>query len=235
MKKIIAIAGSFVLVIGMLALTGCGVKTDYEYDDADKYTAGDLQTSAKIEKIDIDYLAGNVDIVTNSSGEIKVTETANKDLEDEQKVRTWVDGTTLRIKYCAPVKKVSFGDLEKNLTVSIPEKTSLSELQIDMAAGDIHYDSVLAEKLSIDAAAGNIVLSLKNVPKETDIDAAAGDVKIKVPEDSGIKLELDKAAGDFKCVLPHVSNEDKEEITIGDGSNEMNIDIAAGDVSISAL
>ncbi|MBQ3925072.1 MAG: hypothetical protein II696_06115, partial [Firmicutes bacterium] len=62
MKKIIAIAGSFVLVIGMLALTGCGVKTDYEYDDADKYTAGDLQTSAKIEKIDIDYLAGNVDI-----------------------------------------------------------------------------------------------------------------------------------------------------------------------------
>ena len=60
-------------------------------------------------------------------------------------------------------------------------------------------------------------------------------MKIKVPEDSGIKLELDKAAGDFKCDLPHVSDEDKEEITIGDGSNEMNIDIAAGDVSISAL
>ena len=104
-----------VLMIAAFCLAGCGATVNYTYDDADKYTAGDREISDSIDKLNIDYAAGDVDIKTVPGKTVSVKETANRDLEEDQKVHTRVDGSTLYVKFCASGEGMSFKDIEKHL------------------------------------------------------------------------------------------------------------------------
>lgn len=235
MKKIVMIAATAALMISVFMLTGCGVKADMTYDNADKYTAGDVEIADTIHEIDVDYIAGDIDIISGSSDKITVHETAEKDLDEDHMVHTWVDGKKLYIKYCASDNDLDFTGMEKHLTITVPDGTDLSEFKLDAAAGNITVKDIKTEELNIDAAAGDIALTLKDLPKETDIDAAAGNIKIQMPEAAGVTLKFDNAVGDFDCNIPYVKNEDNDEYVFGDGSHQISIDMAAGDLEIRKL
>ncbi|MBR6444425.1 MAG: DUF4097 family beta strand repeat protein [Firmicutes bacterium] len=238
-----------VLALAALSLAGCST-LDYSYENADKYTAGDKVIADKIDKIDLDYVAGNVDITAAVGNAISVKETANRELEEKEMVHTWVDGTTLRIKYCASDCGMSVEDLEKNLTLAVPKNIGLDEMKLDLAAGDLKADlgkigkfkldaaagdldvtAAGVKVFDVDAAAGNCTFDFAKAPGKTSIDAAAGDIKIKLPKDCDLTLKIDMAAGDLNFDLPF-KKKDKAYVC-GNGSSVMSIDCAAGDINIT--
>ena len=248
MKKKICLC-LMVLALAALSLAGC-MKLDYSYENADKYTAGDRVVADKIDKIDVDYVAGDVDITAAVGSAVSVKETANRELEEDEMVHTWVDGTTLRIKYCASDCGMSIEDLKKNLTLAVPKNMGIEEMKLDLAAGDLKADlgkigkfkldaaagdldvtAAEVKMFDVDAAAGNCAFDFAKVPVKTVIDAAAGDIKVKLPKKCDLTLKIDLAAGDLNYDLPF-EKEDKSYMC-GNGSNEMSIDCAAGDVNIT--
>lgn len=225
------------MMLAAVAFTGCGTlsTSDIEYDDADKYTAGDREITDKIDSIEIEYVAGDIEIKSEGSGKVTVKETSSKDLEEDQKIHTWVTGTTLKVKYCASGVDVDLNDLDKELLITVPKDFDLADIDIDSAAGNLKIDRISVQNLDIDMAAGDLDLIFAKVPKTTDIDAAAGDVTITIPEDSGLTIESDTAVGGFSCEIPFITDNDKEEYILGDGSNELSLDAAAGDIKIKKL
>ena len=249
MKKRIGLCLA-VLMTAAFCLAGCGTDVSYTYDDNDKYMAGDREITDKIEKIDIDYLVGDVDIKAVPTETVSVKETAKGELEPEQKVHTWVDGSTLYVKFCGSGEDLSFKELQKHLTLKIPETAALAGLKADIAAGDLDVGLKNCSEIDLDAAAGNIRLTAEKVrefdadaaagdceflfgkaPREAAIDAAAGDVSVQLPKNSNLTLKADIAAGDFRYDLP--LKKAGEKYVCGTGKNKMKIDCAAGDVLIT--
>ena len=248
MKKIcLCIA---VLVAMTFCLAGC-MNLDYSYENADKYTAGDRVIGNKIDKIDVDYVAGDVKIMAAPASAVSVKETANRDLEEEEMVHTWVDGTTLRVKYCASDCGMSIKDLEKELTLAVPKDIRLNGMKLDLAAGDLNADLGKIDEFKLDAAAGNLDITAAEVkkfdvdaaagdceftfaktPEDTNIDAAAGNIKIKLPKQCDLTLKIDMAAGDFHYYDIMFTKKGKAYVC-GNGSNEMSIDCAAGDITVT--
>ena len=67
MKKVKGIVCVAALAVAVGCLNGCsfsiGMKSSYKYSDSDKYAVGDVEITDKIDKLDIDYLSGDVKIV----------------------------------------------------------------------------------------------------------------------------------------------------------------------------
>ena len=73
------VAGAMALIVpSTLCLTGCSFglinTVSYQYENADKYTAGDREIDDTITKINIDYLAGDVKVRGTDTDIIKVDE-----------------------------------------------------------------------------------------------------------------------------------------------------------------
>ena len=105
-KKFIYIAA---LAGAIGCLSGCNYesKTSYMYDNADKYTAGNREISDKIENIDIDYMSGDIELLATDTDSISIKETTNKTVDSDLQVHTWVDGTTLRVRFCESARNLS--------------------------------------------------------------------------------------------------------------------------------
>jgi DUF4097 and DUF4098 domain-containing protein YvlB len=217
-------------VMMLICLSGCSVKLNYNYDNADKYIPGDREITEKIENIDIDYMAGNVTVKGDKTTAVTVMETSKTEIDDKLKVHTWVDGSTLHVKYCAAGKGLSIKDLKKTLEITVPADVKLSDLSIDASAGDVDVTAESIGKLAIDISSGNMKLSADKVPEKSEIDAAAGNVEIYMPEKTDMTLKADISAGDFNSEIPFTKKGDA--YIFGNGKSRMDIDASAGNINI---
>ena len=89
------------------------------YPNAEKYSIGDASVSDTVNNLFIDWTARKVTVEYYDGKEITVSETANRSLSEDDKLRWWLDGKTLRIRYIKDGITLTFG-LDKTLTVSLP-------------------------------------------------------------------------------------------------------------------
>ena len=141
------IAGALALIVpSTLCLTGCSFGVfntfTYTYDNSEKYTAGDREIDDKITAIDIDYVSGDVTLNGSDTDKVTVKETSNKDLDDAHKVHTWVDGSTLYVRYCESAKSINFNNINKKLELSIPGAQELDNLNVKISSGDLKCSGV---------------------------------------------------------------------------------------------
>ena len=213
MKAFKIISYTFLLAAITIVLSGCslGMKTNYEYKNAEKFTAGDRNIKDQIEVIDIDYRSGDIVLTGTSSDEVTIHETAKVDLDEKRQVHTWVDGKTLYIRYCASAKGLDLEDLEKHLEIGIPEKQVLKDLTTAVSSGDLAYSGFETENLSIEASSGEI--KVDTTAKTTDIVASSGDITLKLHGDSEI-VNLETSSGEISVDLEN-SGELKAETSSG--------------------
>ena len=219
----------------LICLSGCTVKLNYNYDKADKYIPGDREITERIENIDIDYMAGNVTVKGDKTTSVTVKETLKTEIEDKLKVHTWVDGSTLHVKYCAAGNGLSIKDLEKSVEITVPADMKLTDLSIDDSAGDVSVDCS-ADNYDIDASAGSITIIQHGESDEVEIDDSAGDVDVTA-ETIG-KLEVDISSGSLDVTAEDVR---KLEADISSGGlkfsadkvpEKSEIDVSSGDIEL---
>ena len=202
------------------------------FANADKYTVGDTEITSTVENLDIDWTSGKVNIEYHAGSGVSVSETANRDTSEDEKLRWWLDGTTLRIKYAKPQLTI-FNNLKKTLTVSLPEGIVLKNVDIDTTSADIGVPSMTADEIKFDTTSGdvNAVITAKklsasstsgdlNVRQDSDINTAhfsstSGALAFTVP--SAEKISMESTSGDISVTVPR---------TVGD----LNLDSTSGSI-----
>ena len=140
----------------------------------------------------VDGLSGKDPLV---SGTVSVPGTG----QVEQKVDTEGDTTTVLLKTTGTViVPIQFGNGEvwDIAIATVPEV----RLSAQMGAGEIHLDSRELNLEAIDASigAGKVEVILPEGPSAVKLSAAVGDLTIRVPEGTPVRLKASSLAGDVQ-------------------------------------
>lgn len=266
MKNFRFITLALTAVMIVCILTGCGGAyvirsgdSASSYPDAGRYSAGDRTFTSPVECIDIDWASGSVRVAAHDEKTVVITETSG-DLADNLKVHSWLEGTTLHIRFCAAGSPGTFfSNLsgKKNLTVMIPENTVLSSfllssasatvdlsgfsadtVDVSSASGDVSACIGSAEALTFDSASGAVDLQVQTAGT-VNIDTSSGDISLSVGQASSVRL--DTASGEAvlrteampgKCTVGTASGNVCLFLP-EDASFTADIDTASGDLDFS--
>ena len=202
-SKILTIA--LVVVLAALAVSAWfafgSTAAGIEYANADKYTAGNTTVKGTVENLDIDWTSGEVNIEYHSGDGIIISETSKKTISEDDKLRWWLDGTTLRIRYAKSGFRISF-NLEKQLTVSLPEGTVLKSADIGSTSGDLKIPYLAADEIRLGSTSGNI--SAITLTGKLTASSTSGDVDVRQTADIDI-VDLDSTSGSISCELVNVN------------------------------
>lgn len=217
MRSINAIKGTIitlVLTAAMSGLTGCTQKLNYVYKDAEKYEAGEREFSDKVESLDINYISGDVTIVSSTSDITTIVETANMELNDEMKVHTWLDGTTLRVRYCASAKGIDREiNLNKKLTITVPADVVQKEVKLDVTSGDVIFTGINAENANFDMTSGGLKIDAEKIDNLV-CESTSGNRDIKVSKPGTLKIHA--TSGNIGLDIDTVPSNTDINVTSGD-------------------
>ncbi len=197
MKKIIAIV-SLVTVLAF-SLTGCMTLRNIPFGNtlanADQYTAGDRSITDKVSGIDIDWASGSVTVKPHDADTIEIHETLSRnDISDDERVQSWVDGTTLRIAYqkTKSASLLSINNVKKDLEVLVPASASYRFLDVDAASAEVNIEGIDTDGLAVNVASGDTVINDTRAEK-ADLSSASGSITMKGC--TADTLEIDTASG----------------------------------------
>ncbi|MBQ8687283.1 MAG: DUF4097 family beta strand repeat protein [Ruminococcus sp.] len=191
MKK--QIAWITVLVSAAALLNGCGT-TVHRYSNGDQYTTGGAELTEEIDRIDIGWDCGDVEIQYHEQDTVSFSESANREQSDKETMRYWLDGDTLHIHYAKSGARIESG-LEKKLTLYIPEHMTEGIFEIETVSADVIINSIAARSVEVDTVSGNFTGILKDRVYELTSDTTSGDIDVQL--DTLDSFEMDSVSGNI--------------------------------------
>lgn len=144
------------IVLGVCAWLMFGkTASGMDYPNADKYSVGNADISGTVNNLFVDWTSGKINIEYHEGSGVTVSETANRTLSEDDKLRWWLDGDTLRIRYAKSGFRVTI-NLEKQLTVSLPLGMVLKSADIGSTSADMNIPSLIADEIRLDSTSGDI-------------------------------------------------------------------------------
>lgn len=215
MKKKMLLAA--LLAAAMLLLCACQAATAYDYANREKYTSGGASITAELKNLEIDWVEGGVTVAYAKTNEITIAETARRALKENEKLCWWLDGDTLRIRY-AQAGEWRFENLNKQLTVTLPEGTALKKADISAVSADICARPFYAETMNFSAVSGRIniecaasALTASSTSGDITLSAAANEItlnstsgKIDAAVEHAVRLKMDTISGKLQAQLGEV-------------------------------
>lgn len=216
MKRIIALLLTGLMLfalLGCISISGLSCSVPVRYTNADKYTAGNFTyESDKVTKVEIEWASGGITL-KNGKGTLSVTENGADSLSEEEQMHWWLDGTTLRIKFCKSGYQMTLDKAfneKKELTIELPDfvdldidvasgkvvaenTLNLGKLNLDTASGGTDIRSLSAKKVKVNAASGRTTFGSVNVSASFEVDTASGG--LTVDRISAGEIEIDSASG----------------------------------------
>ena len=232
MKKILSLILTVCLLCGTI---GCVVISRVtKYANADKYTAGAFTyEEGAVTRIELDWAAGGVTL-RHGTGTLSVSESGGETLSTSERLHWWLDGTTLRIKYCESGFSHVIRAKDKQLTLELPLENRV-DLKIDIASGGIDADALYASSLDVNTASGGMQIGTLDA-KEVNIDSASGGVRIgTVTVDS--RFTVDTASGGLSAERLNAKTVKIDSASGGvslglDTADTVDIDVASGHVTL---
>lgn len=220
MKKLISILLVCTLLCGSF---GCiAIRTINKYANADRYTAGAFTYEAdKVQAVELDWAAGDVTL-KQGTGTLSVSESGGETLSISERLHWWLDGTTLRIKYCESGFSHIIPTKDKDLTLELPENIDLKidiasgrvradtltvkTLDLNTASGGVEIGTLTAREAEIDTASGGVTIGTATIEREFDVDTASGG--LTVDRISAQTIKIDTASGGTTLGLDKVTTVD---------------------------
>lgn len=235
-------------IVACLAVgfTGCKTKchivgiSDYYYENSENYTAGEAELSETVENIDINWVVGSVTVLPHTENTVCLSEESELELAEDIKLRYWLDDTTLRIKFCA-CRKMDFSDLEKDLTVLVPDTLILNNLKVSTLSADVNLsDCAVTQSVKVNTVSGTLNADFSQPLNEFRGDSTSGSFTVIAPSVSRFQvgtvsgvvslsaekepdwLNFDSTSGNINLVLPESSSFTLDyDATSGDLSSEL--------------
>ena len=176
------------------------------YPDADQYTAGNTTVTKPVSNLYVDWTSGRVNIEYHDGTGVIVSEIANRALSEDDMLRWWLDGDTLRIRFAKPGFRISV-NLDKHLTVSLPKGTVLKSADIGTTSGDVFIPALAADDIRLGSTSGSISCTLGGSVKNLEANSTSGSVSLKV---AGAAEEV-KAGSTSGSIYPDLASVNKAE------------------------
>lgn len=222
---VIALVVVLVLLAGWSLFKVNGYAVGSSYPDENKYTVGGGTVSGSVENLDIDWTSGQVNIEYHNGSGFIISETANRDLSEDDKLRWWLDGTTLRIRYAKSGLRINF-NLDKQLTLSMPAGTELKTADIGTTSGDILIPGLVADEVRLGSTSGNI--SAVTAAGKLSASSTSGDVTIDQKTDIST-VDLGSTSGSISCTLAA----NAESVTAASTSGSIRLTVAGSVETVS--
>ena len=239
------------LTLGLMlsGMTACNVER-FDYDNAQKYSVGGANVTGNVTNVEIDWVAGDVNVEYGDVSAVTFSETSEDTITDDVTLRYWLENTTLHIKYAKSGLKVTNESLpDKALKVVLPSSLALNSLEIDSVDAEIAVNGIKTADLDIESVAGNVNATLDGVrdfsvdmvsgnvelrfisaPAEGEYQNVHGDLTLYLPEGTGFTLEVEKMNGSFNSEFETTQNGDR--YVCGNGGNEYEIETVSGNVTV---
>ena len=205
MKRILAyIILAVIALAAMGTLTGCTALRAGAYANADRYTAGDAEFTEPIDRIEIDWASGSVRILSHPGSTVLLSEEAEADMPEELRVRWWLEGSTLHVKFAASGARQRLTDRwHKALTLRLPEALSLGDVEIRAASANIEAETVAAKEIDVSTASGD--MNLRCAANAIRLNSASGDIHLDQLDSAG-EVSIESASGRIDANLTHVDD-----------------------------
>ena len=130
-----------------------------------------------LDSISIQWVAGEITVIPHDGNEIQITESAQRELRDDESLTMSTDGGTLTIRF----RERGFSGRmpKKNLEVLVPHELSanLAELLINSTSGSIMVDSFEAAKVDVTSVSGSIGI-YNTVSQNVGLNTTSGTVSL---------------------------------------------------------
>lgn len=205
MKRLIVILLAGSLLLSCMGCITCASRV--RYANAKEYTPGDFTYDASaVTMVDIDWIAGSVTL-KNGSGTLSVSESGAGSLQDADRLHWWIDGTTLRIRYCRSGRSTAgIRGSDKELTVELPasvdlklgiasgkvvapETLVLGKLDLNKASGSAEFRNLIAGEIDVDTASGGLTADAVTA-KKIDVNSASGNVEMGLSAAESVKFDV---------------------------------------------
>ena len=187
MKKILAVV-VIVLALSIPLTAKLSDSTQFIYDNEELYEVGNGVTNVKVDRVEIDWIFGDIKIAYHSLDNIRITEKSDTDLSDSMVMRYRIVGTTLKIKYCAS-GSWNLDDVEKDLTLYLPNGLVLEELNIDTKTDVVTLTELNAVNLTVKGGSASVMLDNCNVSNEMTLETVSGNLHITADKINKLKIE----------------------------------------------
>ncbi|MGM9605963.1 MAG: DUF4097 family beta strand repeat-containing protein [Oscillospiraceae bacterium] len=218
MKKMFAL----VIALCCLLLAGCSHTTNrslfgdtFRYDNPERYTVGGGALADPVKHLEIQWLTGRVEIQRGDGDNVEFEETANRKLSDELTMRWWLDEETLHIKFCN-TGRWDIGNLQKTLTVTLPNDLLLESAQITTVSADIEAPELSARRIDWSTTSGGMTAQLFDT-EHIDARTVSGTVDLTSYADAE-EVEVDSTSGDVRLSLGIT-----EELNVGTVSGKIQV------------
>lgn len=190
-------------VVGLtFALVGCGeaglsVGGTYRYDDAEHYLSGNGSLdAATINKLSVEWIAGEVVLRLGSSDQITFTETT-AETDPDYLMYYSLEGSELNIRFQKSGTKTK-SNFEKTLVIEYPAGHAFRDVEVDTASAEVSVYGLNSTGFEADTASGGVKIVCESVT-EAQVNTASGDVFVY-----GLfgKLECETASGDVYLTFP---------------------------------
>ena len=184
MKKSFYLTAALIVclvLLGVSALLLFNRSTGLTYADAGRYTVGDAAVSETVENLEVRWTSGRVRVVYHDGSDVLVTETADKPIPEDMRMRWWLDGATLRIRFAKDgfsLANVFGSSPRKTLTITLPKALNLQSADIGATSADLDLDGLAAEKLSLSVTSGDIRGSVRAA--NLTVGSTSGDQELRV-------------------------------------------------------
>ncbi len=172
-EKVCAIVMTVASISAIFA-TGCADSVRYgKYANAELYEMGSASFAAEqVRKIEIDWVGGNIE-VEQSSDTVEVLEDKESS-KDEERMRYYLDGDVLKIKYCKSGLRGSIPVANKHLRVGLPVGI---DLEIDNVDAVVTVGVIEMTDFSVGSVSGKLMAE-RIVCNEADVETVSGNATI---------------------------------------------------------
>ena len=191
MKKILAL--TLIAALSLLALTSCNVSF-YEIDDHTRYAKGGGTVTEAVDKIDVEWIAGQVDIKYHGDSTVLFYEESNRSLDDKTSMYHYFDGRTLHIKFYRHGMHVASVP-EKTLTIFLPQSMMPSDIDLELVSSNLSVEGVKLASLDIECVSGDISLYDVEIG-DIDVEMVSGDIKALTTGEIG-SFDIEMVSGDI--------------------------------------
>ena len=230
------------VTLGLLLVACGGLKQRYSAVVEKSFAVGAAPT------LTVDNFAGDVTVRSGASGSIRVVATKRaareKDLERIEVMINERDGT-LEVETDPPsgLKNVSV-DIEITAPTGthVDLHTGAGDVIVRDLDGDVRADSgagdvdIRGTSAAIDAHTGAGSIDFRGRPRgNCRFDVGAGTIKLRLPADVNVKVDLDTGAGDIDVELPvdgKVSNRKVNGIIGRGDEGEIRAHVGAGNIDL---
>ena len=179
-------------------------------------------SAAAVERLDIGWIAGSVEISAYDGDEIQVAESASRALDENEKLRWKLDKGVLRLRYCAPG---TCNMQSKSLTVLIPESLCLEGIEVDVTSAALTLNALsVSGEVNFDSVSGGVQARGLNC-EQLYISTVSGEAEI---EGRMEKLRYSSTSGGMRADgLPEGCAVETDTVS---GNMELRFDGCPGDI-----